>query len=127
MSLVAWFVLGLLTGVIASKLIDHRNPRRVDALLGAVGAVAGGWLFTNFGIADSVVFELYSLLAAAAGAALVVVGYHAVFLANTAEPLETDELPQPLQDAALRRSMPAAAARTARAGHREVSQRFKPE
>jgi uncharacterized membrane protein YeaQ/YmgE (transglycosylase-associated protein family) len=44
MSWLAWIVLGLLTGFIASKLVNKRGEGViVDILLGIVGAVVGGW------------------------------------------------------------------------------------
>src|SRR4030088_647443 len=50
MSFLAWIVLGLIAGFIASKLVNHRGEGIVlDILLGVVGAFAGGWLFRMFG------------------------------------------------------------------------------
>jgi uncharacterized membrane protein YeaQ/YmgE (transglycosylase-associated protein family) len=52
MSLFAWLLLGLLSGFIASHLVNHRGEGMVlDILLGIVGAVIGGWLATFFGFA----------------------------------------------------------------------------
>jgi uncharacterized membrane protein YeaQ/YmgE (transglycosylase-associated protein family) len=79
MSLIAWIVLGLIAGFIASKLINHQGQGVVmDILLGVVGAVIGGWLFTSFGAAGVTGFNLYSLLVATIGAAVLLVGYHAI-------------------------------------------------
>jgi uncharacterized membrane protein YeaQ/YmgE (transglycosylase-associated protein family) len=79
MSLIAWIILGLAAGFIASKLVDHQGQGVVmDILLGVVGAVVGGWLFTSFGVAGVTGFNLYSLLVATIGAAVLLVGYHAI-------------------------------------------------
>ncbi|MBS1172451.1 MAG: transglycosylase [Proteobacteria bacterium] len=79
MSLLAWIVLGLIAGFIASKIVSGTGQGVVmDIVLGIVGAVVGGWLFTNFGMAGVGGFNLYSLLVAVVGAALLLVVYHAI-------------------------------------------------
>lgn len=79
MSLLAWIVLGLVAGFIASKIVNKSGQGFIlDIVLGIVGAVIGGWLFTTFGMAGVTGFNLYSLLVAVAGAALFLVVYHAV-------------------------------------------------
>ena len=50
----------------------------LDIILGIVGAVAGGWLFNRFGMAGVTGLNLYSLLVAIVGAALLLIVYHAV-------------------------------------------------
>jgi uncharacterized membrane protein YeaQ/YmgE (transglycosylase-associated protein family) len=79
MSLLAWIILGLVAGFIASKLVSGSGQGVVmDIVLGIVGAVVGGWLFNEFGMAGVAGFSLYSLLVAVVGAALLLVVYHAV-------------------------------------------------
>jgi uncharacterized membrane protein YeaQ/YmgE (transglycosylase-associated protein family) len=79
MSILAWIVLGLVAGFIASKLVGGSGQGVVmDIILGIVGAVVGGWLFNTFGMAGVAGFNLYSLLVAVVGAALLLVVYHAV-------------------------------------------------
>lgn len=79
MSLIAWVVLGLIAGFVASKIVSGTGQGVVmDIVLGIVGAVVGGWLFNTFGMAGVVGFNLYSLLVAVVGAALMLVGYHAL-------------------------------------------------
>ena len=40
-----WILLGLVTGFIASHIVNHRGEGIVlDVLLGIVGAIIGGWL-----------------------------------------------------------------------------------
>ena len=80
MSLLAWIVLGLVSGFIASKLINRTGEGVIlDIVLGIVGAVVGGWLFNTFGMAGVTGFNLYSLLVAVVGASALLVVYHAVF------------------------------------------------
>jgi uncharacterized membrane protein YeaQ/YmgE (transglycosylase-associated protein family) len=80
MSLLAWIILGLIAGFVASKLINRTGEGVVlDILLGIVGAVVGGWVFNTFGMAGITGFNLYSLLVAVVGAAALLVVYHALF------------------------------------------------
>jgi uncharacterized membrane protein YeaQ/YmgE (transglycosylase-associated protein family) len=79
MSILAWIVLGLLAGFIASKVINSTGEGFIlDIVLGIVGAVVGGWLFNTFGMAGVTGFNLYSLLVAVVGAAALLVVYHAL-------------------------------------------------
>jgi len=50
----------------------------MQIILGTVGAVIGGWLFTGLGMETVAELNLYSPLAAVVGAALLLVAYHAV-------------------------------------------------
>jgi len=80
MSLLAWIILGLVSGFIASRLINRTGEGVVfDIVLGIVGAVVGGWLFNTFGMAGVTGFGLYGLLVAVVGAAALLVVYHALF------------------------------------------------
>lgn len=79
MSILAWLVLGLLAGFIASHLVNHRGEGMVlDILLGIVGAIVGGWLFTAFGAAGVSGVNLYSILVAVCGAVVLLFVYHAI-------------------------------------------------
>jgi len=52
MSFFAWIVLGLIAGFIGSKLVNKSGEGFfLDIVLGVVGAVIGGWLFSAFGAA----------------------------------------------------------------------------
>jgi uncharacterized membrane protein YeaQ/YmgE (transglycosylase-associated protein family) len=44
-----------------------------------VGALVGGWLFNEFGMAGVTGVNLYSMLVAVVGAVIVLVVYHAIF------------------------------------------------
>ncbi len=78
MSFLAWLVLGLIAGFIASHLVNRRGEGiLVDILLGVVGAFAGGWLFRIFGASGVSGLNLYSLLVAVIGSVVLLVLYHA--------------------------------------------------
>ena len=79
MSFIAWIVLGLIAGFIASKLVNKTGEGMLmDIVLGIVGAVVGGWLFNAFGMAGVSGVNLYSLLVAVIGAAVFLIVYHAL-------------------------------------------------
>jgi uncharacterized membrane protein YeaQ/YmgE (transglycosylase-associated protein family) len=79
MSFLAWIVLGLIAGFIASLIVNKQGEGMLmDIVLGVVGAVLGGWLFNTFGHMGVTGVNLYSILVAVVGAVVVLVLYHAV-------------------------------------------------
>ena len=79
MSIIIWLVLGLIAGFIASRIVESSgNGIIIDIVLGVIGAVVGGYLFTLFGAAPVTGFNLYSLFVAVVGAVVVLLIYHAV-------------------------------------------------
>jgi uncharacterized membrane protein YeaQ/YmgE (transglycosylase-associated protein family) len=80
MSFIAWIVLGLIAGFIASKIVNKSGEGMIlDIILGIVGAVVGGYLFQTFGMAGVTGVNLYSILVAVVGAIVFLVIYHALF------------------------------------------------
>lgn len=79
MSVLGWIVLGLIAGWIASMIVDNggRGPL-LDILLGVVGGLVGGAIFSALGAVPVTGFNLYSLFVAVVGAVVVLVIYHAV-------------------------------------------------
>ena len=79
MSFLAWIVLGLVAGFIASKLVNKQGEGfLLDIVLGIVGAVVGGWLFGLLGAGGATGLNLYSLLVAVVGAITVLFTYHLI-------------------------------------------------
>ena len=79
MSFLAWIVLGLIAGFIASKIVNkHGEGFFLDIILGIVGAVAGGWIFSAFGAHGVTGLNLYSIFVAVIGAIVVLSIYHAL-------------------------------------------------
>lgn len=79
MSIIGWLILGLIAGFIASKIVNKSGSGVVlDIVLGIIGAVVGGWLFTTFGAAPVTGFNIYSMVVAVIGAVVVLLIYHAV-------------------------------------------------
>ena len=78
MSFLAWIILGLVSGYIASKLVNKTGEGiLLDIVLGVVGAFVGGWLFTTFGASGVTGLNVYSMVVAVIGAVVVLVIYHA--------------------------------------------------
>lgn len=70
-SWIGWIIIGLLAGWIAGHLTRGRGfGCLVDVILGLIGAVIGGWIFTRLGI--TVLGFWGSLAAATLGAILLV-------------------------------------------------------
>jgi uncharacterized membrane protein YeaQ/YmgE (transglycosylase-associated protein family) len=79
MSIIAWIVLGLIAGFIASKIVNKQGEGFfLDIVLGIVGALVGGFIFTALGATGVTGFNLYSLVVSVIGAVVVLVIYHAV-------------------------------------------------
>ncbi len=67
-----WIFLGLVAGWLAGKLARGRGFGCIgDVLLGLIGSVVGGWIFTKLGIVHANTF-LFSLAAATVGAVILV-------------------------------------------------------
>jgi len=80
MSIIAWLVLGLIAGFIASKIINKTGEGLwLDIVLGVVGAELGGWLFSLFGMSGVTGLNVYSLLVAVVGAVILLFIYHQLF------------------------------------------------
>ena len=80
MSIIGWIILGLISGVIASKIVNRTGEGFfLDIVLGIVGAIVGGFIFTAVGATGVTGFNLYSMFVAVIGAIVVLVLYHALF------------------------------------------------
>ena len=79
MSIIGWLILGGIAGFIASMIIDRSGKGlMLDIILGVVGAVIGGFVFSLLGAAPVTGFNLYSMFVAVVGAVIVLGIYHAV-------------------------------------------------
>ena len=79
MLFVAWIILGLVAGFVGSKIVNKTGEGLfLDIILGIVGAIVGGWLFSIFGASGVTGLNLYSLAVAVVGAIVVLVVYHAI-------------------------------------------------
>ena len=79
MGIIAWLVVGLIGGFIGSKIVNKSGEGLIlDIVLGIVGAMVGGWLFSFFGAAGVTGFNLYSIFVAVIGSIVVLVVYHLI-------------------------------------------------
>jgi len=79
MSIIAWIVLGLISGFIASKIVNKTGEGFVlDIVLGVVGAVAGGFLFHLLGATGVTGLNMWSMFVAVIGAIVVLAVKHAL-------------------------------------------------
>ncbi len=79
MSIVAWLVLGIVSGFIASKIVNKSGEGLIrDLILGVIGAVVGGWIMESFGKAGVSGLNIYSFVVAILGAVVVLVVFHAI-------------------------------------------------
>ena len=81
MSILAWIVLGAISGFIAGKIYEgHGKGFIVNTVVGIVGAVVGGFISTNFlhtpGVSGA--FDLWSILVSVLGAVVVLFVYNKV-------------------------------------------------
>ena len=80
MSIIGWIVLRLIAGFIASKIVNKSGQGIVlDIVLGIVGAIVGGFLFSLVGAAGITGFNIWSMLVAIVGAVVILLLYHAIF------------------------------------------------
>jgi uncharacterized membrane protein YeaQ/YmgE (transglycosylase-associated protein family) len=79
-SFASWIVLGLITGFIASIILNKTGyGRGRDCLMGIVGAIVGGFLANLIGRPGAAGPDFYSLMVAVVGAAVFMFVYHALF------------------------------------------------
>ena len=79
MSIIAWLILGLIAGFIASRIVNKAGEGlMLDIVLGIIGAMVGGFLFSVFGASGVTGLNLYRLLVAIGGAIVVLVICHAI-------------------------------------------------
>jgi uncharacterized membrane protein YeaQ/YmgE (transglycosylase-associated protein family) len=79
MSIIGWLILGLIAGFIANEVVNKAGRGVVlDIVVGIVGAVAGGFLFSTIGGTPVTGLNVYSLFVAFIGAIVVLVLYHAI-------------------------------------------------
>jgi uncharacterized membrane protein YeaQ/YmgE (transglycosylase-associated protein family) len=79
MSIIGWLILGLISGFIASKIVNDSGQGLVlNIVLGVVGAIVGGFIFSSFGGAPVTGFNLYSMFVSIIGAIVVLFIYHMI-------------------------------------------------
>ena len=79
MSILGWILLGLLSGFIASKMVNGTGEGLFrDMILGVVGAFVGGAAFHLMGHTGVTGFNVWSLFVSVIGSVVILVAYHAL-------------------------------------------------
>jgi uncharacterized membrane protein YeaQ/YmgE (transglycosylase-associated protein family) len=77
MGIIAWLVVGLVAGWIASMIVNRRGEGFIgDIIVGAIGAFVGGFIFQLLGHTGVTGINLYSIFVAAIGAIVVLLIWH---------------------------------------------------
>lgn len=71
-SWIGWIVLGGIAGWIATAITKADGGLVKNIILGIVGGIAGGWLFSLIGASGVTGFNVWSLLVAVVGAVIVI-------------------------------------------------------
>lgn len=74
MNILLWLLLGLIAGWLASVVMktDNRQGPIGDIVMGVIGALVGGFVFSFFGAQGVTGFDLYSILVATLGAIILI-------------------------------------------------------
>ena len=84
MGILSWLILGLIAGWIGSKIVNRTGEGFfLDIVLGIVGALVGGFLFSLVGAEGVSGLNLYSMFVAIVGSIVVLVIYHTIFGRST--------------------------------------------
>lgn len=80
MGILAWLVLGALAGWLASKVMntDEQQGAMANIVVGIIGAVIGGYVFSLFGGSSVTALNLYSVFVAFVGAVILLFLYKTV-------------------------------------------------
>lgn len=79
MSIISWIILGVIAGFLGSKIVNRTGQGLLlDIVLGIVGAIVGGLIFSAFGASGVSGLNLYSLVVAVVGAVVVLWAYHQI-------------------------------------------------
>jgi uncharacterized membrane protein YeaQ/YmgE (transglycosylase-associated protein family) len=80
MGIIAWIILGLVSGLVATMLVPGRDSQGlvITTLIGIAGALVGGFVATNLFHVGGIrgFFNLSTWITAIAGAAVLLLAYH---------------------------------------------------
>lgn len=74
MGLLAWIIVGLVAGWLATALVPGESGGLgKDLIVGIIGAIIGGWLFNASGAGGVTGVNLWSILVAVVGAVILLI------------------------------------------------------
>ncbi len=77
MSIISWIILGLIAGFIGSKIVNRSGQGMIiDIVLGIIGAIVGGTVFSMLGASGVTGLNIYSIIVAIIGSIIVLWVYH---------------------------------------------------
>ncbi len=80
MAVLVWIVVGLMAGLLASRIFHHTgSARALDITLGVAGAIAGGLAFNSLAFPRPTAFVVAGIFGAAAGSFAILAGYRTIF------------------------------------------------
>jgi uncharacterized membrane protein YeaQ/YmgE (transglycosylase-associated protein family) len=80
MSIGTWIVIGVVAGVLASKLVIRTGEGIArDVSLGIGGAIIGGWIFAALSTSEATGTDVFGLVVTIASAGAALVMYHTFF------------------------------------------------
>jgi uncharacterized membrane protein YeaQ/YmgE (transglycosylase-associated protein family) len=78
-TVIGWIVFGLITGFVASRVVNKQGQGCIlNVVLGILGACVGGLIFTSIGGSGITGFNVYSMFVAIVGAIVVLLAYHVI-------------------------------------------------
>ena len=79
MGIISWIILGAIAGFLGSKIVNKTGQGLImDIVLGIVGAIVGGVIFSAFGASGVTGLNIWSLIVAVIGAVVVLWAYHQI-------------------------------------------------
>jgi len=79
MGIISWIILGLIAGFIGSRIVDKQGQGFwLNIVLGIIGALVGGFLFDLVGTRGITGFNIWSMVVAIIGSAVVLLIYNAL-------------------------------------------------
>jgi uncharacterized membrane protein YeaQ/YmgE (transglycosylase-associated protein family) len=79
MSIGTWVIVGVIAGLLASKLVIRTGGLARDIGLGIGGAIVGGSIFAALSTAEAASLDVFGLIVTTASAAAALVVYHTFF------------------------------------------------
>jgi uncharacterized membrane protein YeaQ/YmgE (transglycosylase-associated protein family) len=74
-----WIILGMMAGLVATKVFHHAGGLAMDLILGIAGAIGGGLAVNSLGFPQPSAFIVAGAIGATVGAAALLAGYRAIF------------------------------------------------
>jgi uncharacterized membrane protein YeaQ/YmgE (transglycosylase-associated protein family) len=77
MGIFSWIVLGAIAGWLGSMIVNKQGEGIfLDIMLGIVGALVGGWIFTALGTTGVTGLNIWSVVVSIIGSVVVLLLYH---------------------------------------------------